>query len=358
MTLASGLESSGGVSALKALYDSTLEPYLAARDAPLLAARRRRWLVLAVGLTIAAGVLVWAIQSTTDNEFGPMVAFGLVVGSAGYFWLSRAALADDVRHELMSRIAVFLGLRYEPSAAGFDLERFALLGLAAYDKARRTDRLFGEAGGLAVDMMAARLADETSTGIGSERQTRTIERFSGLLVRIRDPMPQAADTRFRLVPPAGASDRAMLRDISSVTHTSSSGQHMPSMADLERMLTAGPEAAPRTPTGDAAFDARFELHALGPAVPAALARLDAGTRGALLDIASCFGGGAVSVGFDGGDILLAFVTQQRFEIGPLRPPMAQFERVRHLAEQMGILTAIADRLRTARETDAARPAPA
>jgi len=51
------------------------------------------------------------------------------------------------------------------------------------------------------------------------------------------------------------------------------------------------------------------------------------------------------VGFDGGEILLAFVTKQRFEIGPLRPPMAQFERVQHLADQMGIMGAVAERLR-------------
>ena len=84
----------------------------------------------------------------------------------------------------MSRIAAWLRLHYEAAATGFDLERFALLGLAGCDKIRRSDRLFGEAGGLSVDMMAVRLADETSTGIGSERQTRTIQRFTGLLMRL------------------------------------------------------------------------------------------------------------------------------------------------------------------------------
>jgi len=50
------------------------------------------------------------------------------------------------------------------------------------------------------------------------------------------------------------------------------------------------------------------------------------------------------VGFDAGGILLAFVTKQRFEIGPLKPPMAQFERVQHLAEQMGVIATIAARI--------------
>jgi hypothetical protein len=53
---------------------------------------------------------------------------------------------------------------------------------------------------------------------------------------------------------------------------------------------------PPTPTGDAAFDARFELHVLPQDAAAALARLDDALRAALLDVAACFGGGAVSVG--------------------------------------------------------------
>jgi transposase len=47
----------------------------------------------------------------------------------------------------------------------------------------------------------------------------------------------------------------------------------------------------------------------------------------------------------------------RFEIGPLRPPMAQFERVQHLADQMGILNVIADRLRTACDINTAELQP-
>ena len=115
-------------------------------------------------------------------------------------------------------------------------------------------------------------------------------------------------------------------------------------ADLRAMLAECARSVPATGTDDAAFDARFELHAAD--VPTALRRLDAGTRSALLDIAGRFGGGPVSVGFDAGEILFAFATRQRFEIGPLRPPMAEFERVQHLADQMGILVAVADRLKS------------
>ena len=111
------------------------------------------------------------------------------------------------------------------------------------------------------------------------------------------------------------------------------------------MAADGAQSAPTTPTRDAAFDERFELRAAD--VASALRRLDAGTRAALLDIAGRFGGGPVSVGFDDGEILFAFVTRQRFEIGPLRPPMAELERVQHLADQMTILAVIADTLKRA-----------
>ena len=83
MALNFGFESAGGVPAVKTLYDSTLEAYLAAQDARVLKARRNRWLVLIVGLSLSAAVLAWAIRSTSDNEFGPMVAFGLAVGPTG-----------------------------------------------------------------------------------------------------------------------------------------------------------------------------------------------------------------------------------------------------------------------------------
>jgi hypothetical protein len=333
MTSISTSDSSSGTGGLQALYSSVLGPYLAAQDRRVLAARRNRWLVLVAGLALASGVLAWAWQSGSDSEYGPMAGFGLALGSIGYFWFSTATIAEDVRHELMGRIATWLGLGYEAEAKGFDLDRFALLGLAGCDKVSRSDRLFGKVSGLPVDMMAARLADESSAGVGNQRHSQTVERFSGLLLRIGDPAPASAG--FRLLPPAGATPHGMLRGASVVT--------LRRPADLRPMPAGGAQSAPATPTGDGAFDERFELHAAD--VAPALRRLDAGTRAALLDIAGRFGGGPVSVGFDDGEILFAFVTRQRFEIGPLRPPMAEFERVQRLADQMAILAVIADTLK-------------
>jgi hypothetical protein len=312
-----------------------LGPYLAAQDRRVLAARRNRWLVLVAGLALAGGVLTWAWQSGSDSEYGPMAGFGLALGSIGYFWFSTATIAEDVRHELMGRIAKWLGLGYEAEARGFDLDRFALLGLAGCDKVSRSDRLFGKVSGLPVDMMAPRLADESSVGVGNQRHSQIVERFNGLLLRIGDPAPASAG--FRLLPPAGAAPDGMLRGASVVT--------LGRPTDLRALPADGAQSAPATLTGDAAFDERFELHAAD--VAPALRRLDAGTRAALLDIAGRFGGGPVSVGFDDGEILFAFVTRQRFEIGPLRPPMAEFERVQHLSDQMAILAVIADTLRRA-----------
>src|SRR5262249_41496209 len=156
----------------------------------------------------AAAILVWAWESGTDIDLIPMAGFGLALLSLGYFWFATASVADDLRHELMGRLAKWLGLAYEADAAGFDLEPLPVVGLAGCNKVKRSDRLSGTVGGLAAEMMAARLTDETTTGIGKDRHTQTTERFSGLLMRITDPAP--ADSRFRLVPPAGAARGGML----------------------------------------------------------------------------------------------------------------------------------------------------
>ena len=204
---------------LRALYTTTLEPYLTAHDRRIWVNRRTRWLVLIGGLACADGLLARANYGRMESDFLLMAASGFAVVAVGFFVLSAQSLADDVRHEMMRRIAPVLGLRYEASPGAFDLERFALLGLAFADKIARSDRLSGELGGLPVDMMAVRLADEHTSEIGNNRETRTVERFSGLLVRIGDPRP------------AGLMTNPGLRDITIVSHDGP-------MADAQRAMAA------------------------------------------------------------------------------------------------------------------------
>ncbi len=339
---------------LRALYDTSLGPYLQAQDAEVLSTRRNRWLILFGGLALAGGIMFLVVRSGSQGEIVPAIAFGIAVVSIGLFAIMKGALADMVRDHVMAEIAPILGLRFDRTPKDPAIERFELLGLAHCSTILCHDRLSGEFGGLAVDMMTAKLTETSSSGAGSDAQTHTTVRFTGVLMRIDDPAPPAV--RFRLIPPARLSPHGMLRGMSTTIH-GEAGQPPPSRAQLLAMLAATPEEAPVTPTGDATFDARFELHASAPDVAAALVRLDAGTRSALLDIADLFVGAAAAVGFDAGGILLAFVTKQRFEIGPLRPPMAQFERVRHLADQMGVVSMITERIRTARD-EAASPRPA
>ena len=352
MSAASESPPSDGAQSLRSLYDTSLGPYLAAQDAKVLANRRNRWLVLVVGIVLAAGFMALALRPGSDNEFLPMVALVLAAGAIGLFILMKGALADTVRDHLMAQIAPRLGLRFDASPDGIAPERFELRGLAGCESVTYQDRLSGQIGGLAAEMMTAKLVDVTTTGVGSDKTTERTERFSGVLMCIDDPAPSSA--RFRLVPPAALSPKGMLRR-TSVTIRSPTGQAQPSRDELLAMVAATPQRAPGTPTGDAAFDARFELHATAPGIAAALTRLDGDTRAALLDIASRFGGGPVSVGFDADRILIAFATTQRFEIGKLRPPMAQFERVQHLADQMGILATITERIRTAHGIGAPPP---
>jgi hypothetical protein len=333
---------------LRSLYETSLEPYLKAEDTVVVSARRNRWLVLIGGLMVAAGIMALDVRGSGSSEFVPMVAFGIGVCAVGAFFLLTASLSDDVRHRMMADIAKVLGLHYDAHTSGFDMDRFEILGLSGCSRVSGGDRLSGENGGLSMEMIAVKLLDETTSGIGSDKHTRTTERFTGVLMRIADPAPPGV--RFRLIPPPGLSANGMLRGTSTTVHSEAQpGSSLPPRTEILALLAAAPQQAPATPTGDPAFDARFELHAPEHDVAAALARLDTGMRAALLDIAGLFGGGAVSVGFDADEILLAFVTKQRFEIGVLRPPMAQFERVQHLADQMGVLSMITERIRTARQ---------
>jgi hypothetical protein len=326
---------------LRSVYDTSLGPYLAAQDAKVISARRNRWIALAAGLGLAGAFVAWALKWDSQAEYLLLIALAFAVGGVVFFFIMTGALSDIVRHRMMSEIAPTLGLRYDASGQAFDLGRFALLGLADCDTVIRHDRLTGRSGGVDVDLVTAKLSDTTSVGVGSEERKGRAERFTGVLMRVDDPVPPGV--RFRLIPPAALSPHGMLRGYSITFHTEA-GKPQPSRADVLAMFAATPEQAAVTATDDAAFDARFEVHAGAPDVAVALARLDAGTRAALLDIADIFGGGPVSVGFDGGGILFAFVTKQRFEVGALRPPMAQFERVQHLADQMAVVATIAERI--------------
>ena len=61
---------------LRAFYESSLRPYLAAQDLRVRATQRNRWLVLVLGVAVAATIIAWAWESGSDSEFGPMAGFG------------------------------------------------------------------------------------------------------------------------------------------------------------------------------------------------------------------------------------------------------------------------------------------
>jgi hypothetical protein len=336
---------------LQALYQSDLAPWLERQDARVAAAKRNRWIVLVIGLAIAGGLLTWALRRNSDNELLPMAAFAVAVVSIGYFWLVTREIGDDIRHFLLGRLATFFGIAYEAAPKGFDLDRFALLGLAGASEAKIADRLHGDADGLAFDFAAARLTDkQTEMHVGRDDTTRTTERFSGLLMLLADPLPPGP--AFRLVPHEGAARLEPLRGVSRVIRVEHKGGAAPGIVDMLKMAREAefqprPEEAPPIATGDAAFDRIFELHVLPADQAAALGRLSAPTRQALVEIAGLVSGVAVSAGFEKGAVLIAFATKRRFEIGPLRPPMADFARVEHLAGQIAIVFEIAGRLRRA-----------
>ncbi|MCW3477335.1 hypothetical protein [Limobrevibacterium gyesilva] len=293
-------DAGGSLAGLRELYDRELAAWLAAEDARAAAGRRNRWLVLAGGLGLAAAVLAYAWRSTGNNI--PVLA-AVLLGAATLLIVRVMAHRppDAARRRMLEVLARFLGFTYARDGAAFPLAPFAILGLAGCNDKQLEDRLTGRAEGLAFDLAAGVLAERPA---GAPASARPRVRLDGIVMRFTDPTPSA---RFRLLP------------------------------HIASRTAAG--------TGDDTFDTVFTLEADNLAT--AQRRLDPATRRAMLRIAGLIEGATVSIGFDRGEVLLAFATHRRFDIGPPRPPLTQFQRFESLANQITIVFEIASLLRTA-----------
>jgi hypothetical protein len=332
---------------LETLYRTEMADWLARQDTRVVAAKRNRWIVLFGGLAIAAGILWWAIRRDIGGEILPMIAFGIGLVSIAFFWISTGELKDEVRHFMLGKLAASFGFTYEANAKDFNTERYALLGVAN-GTPHFKDRLSGKIDGLDFEFAAGRVVDgDKSIMTGQESHMR--ERFNGLLMRLADPAPPKAS--FRVVPTGGSRQKSLqnVSRVLTIDAAQAAALGAKGVKEMEREFFnyRGPEESPPVKTGDGEFDAMFELHAETADAEAARARLSPPTRRALIEIAGFFEGAAVSAGFDSGEVLLAFATTRRFEIGPLRPPIAQFERVKHLADQVSLVPEIARRLKSA-----------
>jgi hypothetical protein len=287
---------------LREVYDRDLAPFLEAQDAQVRWARRVRWPILIIGVGLSGGGFAYMTTMEDPGEILLGIDFAVFLGSIFLFFVITASIADDIRHRMLKTICRFLGFTYEEKGAAFPRDRFAILGLADYNYTRLVDRVFGQADGVEFDLASGTLGNDT-TDFNGKRHLHI--HFDGLLMRFSDPA--APGVSFRLVP--------------RTKHTNSQGG-----------------------TGDDSFDTVFAIEA--DDISQARHALDAPTRAALLDIAGIVGGTTPSIGFAEGSIVLAFVTDRRFEIGKLRPPLADFARVEHLAEQVAIVFDIGSALRT------------
>lgn len=300
----------GRLQGLRAVYDRDLAPFLAAEDAQLRSARRIRWPILIVGLGLSGGAFAYLVTRQDPNEILLFIDCATILGTILLFAAITGTIADDIRDKLLTAICGYFGFTYEPDAAKFPRDGFAVLDLAGCNHVRLADRVFGKADGLDFDLASGKLGDEwteLAPNSASTERTRLRIRFDGLLLRFADPA--APRVPFRLVPRAA-------------------------------------RVSPEDSTGDGAFDALFALEA--DDLPAARRALDAPARTALLAIAALAGDATPSIGFAGGSVALAFPTRRRFEIGTLRPPLADYARVEHLARQVAVVFDIGAALRSRR----------
>ncbi len=307
---------------LRALYDRELAPFLVEQEGQMRWGRRLRWVVLAIGIALCVGAFVLLVPRFENTEIALMVVFVLAIATLFLFWALGSVVDAAVREKLVGAVCRLLGFGYEAKAEGFVRDAFAILDMAGGNSVRLQDRIFGIADGVAFDLAWGVVADkkeELKPGTTAAHRARTIVRIDGLLMRFDDPAPPAA--RFVLW---------------------ARGKPASPFA----LVAARKHDDPSESTGDAALDAVFALQAEDP--PAARRALDAPTRAALLRIAGHFGDAQPSVGFDRGSVVFAFATPRRFDIGTMKPPLADFARVEHLARQVCVVFDVAAALRNFR----------
>ena len=321
-----GLTDEGRLIGLRAIYDRELAPFLVEQEGQMRWGRRLRWVVLSVGIALCVGAFLLLVPRFENTEIALMVVFVLALTTLFVFWALGSFVDAQMREKLLGAICGLLGFGYEPKAQGFERDAFAILGMAGGNSVRLQDRIFGTADGIAFDLAWGVVADKTEElkpGTTSAHRSRTVTRIDGLLLRFVDPAPPAV--RFVLWP---------------------RGKPASPLA----LVAARTRDDPSESTGDAPLDAVFALQADDP--PAARRALDAPTRAALLRIAGHFGDAKPSVGFDGGAVVFAFATPRRFDIGTMKPPLADFARVENLARQVCVVFDVAAALRNFRVSPA------
>lgn len=296
-----------------ALYKTRVEPLFTAgekeRAGAVLTFRRR----LSIGAPIAVllGVGVYLIF----KELGAGViagVFGLVAAYA-FAYLPLQNLGDRMKAESLNVIAHAIGVSFTvDGGAPPTMPRFRKFDLLpSFDRSRFEDFFHGERLGCQFDLCEAALEDERTDKDGDKSYVTV---FRGQMIRIAFPKKFLGVTIVRR-------DAGMFNALRG-------------MGELKRVGL-----------GDSMFEKAFEVYSNDQVEARYLVHPVFMER--LLALEAAFKGKNLRCGFEGGDLLIALESPDRFEIGDMFKPLADPTRARRIIDDIAQVMKLMDAVLTA-----------
>lgn len=303
------MEQKSHLAGLDDFYRREIEPWMKTREAEREAAIRQRWWIIGggVGGAVILALAIWRLAVHPLWFLLPALA-----AVAAFFFGARATarLSEEVKAFLAGKLAAFFGFTYRAEPANDSVERFRGLGLVpSHDRRHLEDEWSGAAAGVRFAMFEATLEDrQTETDSKGNRETKYRTVFRGVLLKLAYPRPFRGFVTLR-------------RDLGKIFN-------------WFRQKFASQTAVRFE---DADFEGQFEVFADDPAEARRL--LDPLIRRRILGLVADHN---LTMAFDAGEVFLAIESDDRFELSSLASTLVDPERVRRMADDLGLVFDVID----------------
>jgi len=285
-------------------YRREIEPWLVSREAERLAALRRRWLIIGIGVGGAAVLALLMLAAKVNPLWlllpAALAGLALILGVR-----ATSRLSGEVKVFLAEKLAAFFGFTYQADPVDDPTRRFRQLGLVpSYDRLSLEDQWSGAADGVRFSLVEAMLEEERiERDSKGNRETSYHTVFRGVLLTLACPRPFQGDILIR-------------RDLGGFANW------------FRKMFSS------REPVrlDDPDFEAKFEVFADDAAEARRL--LEPRLR---LGIAAMAGDRTLTMAFSAGQVLLAVQGPDRFELASLGHTLVDPDSVSQMANDLGIV---------------------
>lgn len=297
---------------LDSYYKLEIEPGLKSREQRRVAAIRRRWLIIGVGLAVAAAGVGFLRLNPQLHPAWYLLPAAVAAVAVALGIQTTSQLRSEVKAFLANKLAAFFGFSYEAVPTADLVARFRECGIIPnYDRSGLEDRWSGSANGVAFDMVEAHLEErKTERDSHGHKSTSHETVFRGLLLTLAYPRPFRGSVMLR-------------NDLGRVVNW------------IRARLTTSESVE----FDDQAFEWQYEVFA--DDVAEARQLLDPMLRQRILKLSEEH---RLTLAFDAGDLLLAIESSDRFEPSSFGHTLLDPERVRAMAADVGIVFDIVDRL--------------